>query len=199
MSSPFQWIIDNAVNLSVNKRGLVAQTISRDQSIRSVSRGGRIWRFTVEPSPGQRWSESRAYVEAIDKADRIDTTTINFNRQEFDYVFGYQGDETSLGGLTATYTQGSDTIGVAGSTLSSGYLFRGGDLVQFSGSPRVYSVVNDVAHNGGGSVVLNRPVLEASGTSALVVGRACTWSVKCTQLPNWRIVDYDRLEWDGVS
>lgn len=195
MSSPFQWIIDNAVDLQINKRALVAQTVSRDQTVRAVSRGGRVWRFDVTPSPGMKWSESRGYIEALDKADRIDTTTINFNRQAVDYVFGYQGNGDTTG-MTATYTQGSDQITVSGGTFSSGYKFKGGDLLQFGTSPRVYSVVGDVSYNGS-IVTLNRPVLETSGTAALTVGRACSWSVVCVQFPNYRIVNYDRIEWDG--
>lgn len=196
MSSPFQWIIDNAVDVSVNKRAIVAQTISRDQTIRATSRGGRIWRFTVTPSPGMRWSESRAYIEAIDKADRISTTTIKFNTTGMEYVFGYQGDVVTPTGMTGTYTQGSDQVGISGHGLTSGYIFKGGDLIQFGSSPRVYSVVGDVAWNAT-TLTVNRPVLETSGSATLKVGTACEWTVICSQLPNYAIVEYDRIEWDG--
>lgn len=196
MSNEFQWIVDNAVDISINKRAVVAQTISRDQTIRATSRGGRVWRFTITPSPGQRWSTSRSFIEAIDKADRIATTTINFAQSAFAYLFGYQGNATSFVGMQAVAIQGSDTIQVTGGTIVSGFKFKAGDLVQFTGQKRVYSVVADVAWDAT-TVQLNRPVLEASDTYALTVGATCEFSVICATLPEWTIVTHDRIEWSG--
>lgn len=194
----FQWIIDNASNIQINKRGVVAQTTARDQTVRSTSRGNAIWRFTVTPSPGMRWGDAgvRAYMEAIDTADRFTPETINFNRPEFNYLFGYLGTQSSQAGWTGTATQGSKTVTVAGGTLTSGYRFRAGDLVQFSGHDRVYSITADVAYNAT-TMTLNRPVLESSGTYNLVVGRNVNWKIICTQLPEYKITPLGIIEWSG--
>jgi hypothetical protein len=194
----FQWIIDNAVDVQINKRGIVAQTIARDQTVRAVSRGGAVWRFTVTPSPGMRWSDTgvRAYIEAIDTADRVTPTTINFDRAEFNYLFGYLGTQSSQTGWSATATQGNNTVSVSGGSLSSGYRFKAGDLIQFSGQDSVYSVSSDVAYNAT-TMTLNRPVLETSGTYGLITGRNVNWKIICTQLPDYKITPLGIIEWSG--
>jgi len=194
MTTEFQWIIDNAVDLTINKRAVVAQTISRDQTIRSVSRNGNVWRFIVTPSPGARWTESRGYIEKIDKVDKFTVTTINFAGSDYAYLFGYQGNV--VGTQTMTFTQGSDIIGVSGGSISSGYRFKSGDLIQPQGSNRVYSIVDDVAWNATTAMV-NRPILEATGSASIIVGQDVNWSVVCIQLPDYKIVSYDRVEWNG--
>lgn len=195
MTSPFQWIIDNAVDIQFNKRAVVASTIARDQTVRAVSRGGRVWRFVVTPSPGARWSESRGFIEKLDKADLFTIDTIDFDNVESNFIFGYQGDMS--GTMTISYTQGSDTVNVTGGTGTSGFRFKSGDLLQPLGSDRVYSVVNDVPYNAT-SVLLNRPILDASGTAQCIVGRSCKWTVICQSMPDYKIVNYDRIEWSGT-
>lgn len=186
----FQWICDNAVDVSINKRGVVATTTARDQTVRAVSRGGRIWRFVVTPSPGTKWQDPsvRKYIEAIDKADRFTPVQINFNQAETDFIFGYQSGTVPTG-LTATVTQGSDAI-----TLSGGP-FKGGDLIQLGSSGKVYSIVNDVTT---GAATVNRPVLETSGTYNLIIGRAVNWTVICTDLPTYKITPQGLVEWSGA-
>jgi len=78
MAAPFQWIIDNAVDIQVNHRAVVAHTMSRDQTVRSVSRGGVIWRFVVTPNPGLKYSEVSSRLAEIDAADRFTSETVNF-------------------------------------------------------------------------------------------------------------------------
>lgn len=194
MTSPFQFIIDEAVDVQINKRAVVASTVARDQTVRATSRGGRIWRFTVTPSPGMKWSESRGLLEKMDKADMFTTATIDFNLVESEFVYGYQGDMT--GTMSITATQGSDTCQVTGGTGSSGFRFKSGDLIQPTGSNRVYSVVEDVPFNST-TVILNRPFLGTTGTTTCVYGRACQFHVICTAMPDYKIVSYDRVEWSG--
>ena len=197
MTSPFQWIIDNCVDLSINKRGVVAQTTARNQKVRSVSRGGRIWRFTVTPSPGQRWSSSRAYIEAIEKADRFTSTTINFTDSKFAPFFGLQSTGSAVAN-TVSATQGSDilTVTTATSYGTGDYLIKSGDLLQLESTGSVYTSVEDVLYPDT-TIQVNRPVLEATDSYDLILGQAVNWTVVCTQLPDYRIVSYDRIEWSG--
>ena len=69
-TTAFQYVFDNAESISFDRRAVTAQTISRDQTVRTVSRGGQIWKFNVALPNGIRWSEARPYIEAIDAADR---------------------------------------------------------------------------------------------------------------------------------
>ena len=194
MTTQFQWIIDNAVDLQINKRAVVAQTVARNQTVRSVSRGGSIWRFVVAPSPGDMWTVNRGKIEAMDKADKYSVTQINFATTGLEFLFNYQGNV--VGTQTMTFTQGSDTVTVTGGSISNGYRFKAGDLIQPAGSARVYAVVNDVPYTSN-TVLLNRPILEASGSATAIIGRAVTWSVICTDFPDYRIVSPGRIEWSG--
>ena len=78
MTAPFQWIIDNCVDVQVNHRAVVAHTISRDQTVRAASRGGVIWRYVVTPSPGMKYSEVASKLQELDNADRFTEETVNF-------------------------------------------------------------------------------------------------------------------------
>lgn len=185
----FQWIIDNAVDVTVNKRGVVAQTVARDQTVRAVSRGGRIWRFEVTPSPGSKWEVARPYIEELDKLDRFTTSTISFSKSGQEWLFGYRGTTPPVG-ATATVTQGSATA-----TLSAG-AFAPGDIIQLTGG-KVYAITNSVSN--GGSVTLHRPVLEASNTYNIsAIGKNCVWSVICTNMPTYKITPNGLVEWSGT-
>lgn len=195
----FQWIIDTAQDIQISKRAVVAQTISRNQTVRAVSRGGRVWRFSVTPAAGHRWQDPnvRRYIEQIDKADRFTPTNVNFAGAGMQYIFGYQGGQASTSGWSASVTQGSDNILVSGGSLTSGFRYRAGDIVQFQGSTKVYSIVSDVAFNAT-TAQLNRPVLEATGNYTLVSGTNCTWQVLCQSIPNYKITSTGIIEWSGT-
>jgi hypothetical protein len=136
----------------------------------------------------------------MDNADKYTVTSFTFgNNPNLNYLFGYQGNATSLTGLTSTYTQGSNVITIAGGTCPSGKKLVAGDILQFAGSNRVYSVVADVPYNGT-SVTLNRPVLETSAASiATTVGSNCNFAVICTSFPDWQFAGdgSKRIVWSG--
>lgn len=189
----FQWIIDNAVDVQVNKRDIVAQTVARDQTVRSVSRGNNVWRFTVTPSPGTYWKDARPYIEAINVLNQITAATINFDRAAVDYIFGYQGNSSNITNWTASATKGATTITL---TSSSGtQKLKVGDLIQLGSTGKVYTVVTNV--NTGNIVTLHRPVLDTTGSYSLVIGRACNFKIKCTQIPDYKISPLGIVEWTG--
>ncbi len=58
----FQWIVDNAESLSINRKKVVASTQSRDGTVRAVSRGNAAKRFEVKRD--RRWHETgNLYIE----------------------------------------------------------------------------------------------------------------------------------------
>ena len=90
-----------------------------------------------------------------------------------------------------TVTQGSNLATVSG---GSGTKLKSGDIVQLTGQPRVYSVYGDVTAT---NAVLNRPVLEASGTYSLTTGSACSFKLICTQIPDYKIMPGNLIAWTG--
>jgi len=182
----FQWIIDNAQDVQINKRGIVASTMARDQTVRAVSRGGIIWRFTVTPASGLRYNDPgvRAYIETIDNFDRYTPAYVNFSHLN---LFPFQGTSQPS---TITVTQGSTNASVSG---GSGIKLKSGDIIQCQGQPRVYSVFGDVT---GTNLVLNRPALESNGTYTLLVGNNVQFYVICTQIPDYKINPGGIITWD---
>lgn len=198
MTTPFQIVFDRAEAISINKRGVVGQTMSRDRTVRSVSRGGQVWQFEVSLPNGMSWSEMRPYIESMEYADRHTTTQVQVNNSGYNsWLTAYKGDSVSTSGFVATAIQGSNSLTLTASpTTASGFKFRAGDLIQL-GSGKVYSVAADVAYNSN-TVTLNRAVIDAGGSYSLTVGPDVTWTVICTQFPQWTIASRDQVSWSGA-
>jgi len=198
MTTAFQTVIDNAEAISFNRRKKVAQTTSRDGTVKSTSLGGQIWEFEVSLPNGTKWSEYRPLIERMEALDRITVGTIQINKAAHSWLTGYQGNLSSLSGIGVSFTSGNTVTITSGATgLSAGqFRFKSGDLIQLGSSGKVYSVVDDVAHNGT-TITLNRPVREAAGSYTLVVGQNVTWSVICVQFPKWTVFARDQVGWDG--
>jgi len=198
MTTAYQTVIDNAESISFNRRKKVAQTTSRDGTVKSTSLGGQIWEFEVTLPNGPKWSEYRPLIEKMEALDRITVGTIQINKAAHSWLTGYQGDLSSLSSIVVSFSSGNTVTISSGATgLSAGQLrFKAGDLIQLGSSGKVYSVAADVAYNAS-TITLNRPVREAAGSYTLLVGQAVTWSIICVQFPKWTIFARDQVGWDG--
>lgn len=74
----FQWVFDKAESVSINKRAIVGQSISRNQTVRAVSRGNGLYKFTVKLPDGMRWQDAASYINALDAADKFTKETVAF-------------------------------------------------------------------------------------------------------------------------
>ena len=195
----FQLVIDSAESISVVRRPIVAQTITRSNIVRSVSRGGNVWRFDVKLPDGLRWTESRQAISLLEALDRIETDTIQFNNVGHDWIFGYQGDLTDISAITVNVPSGGgNTVTITGgATLASGYRFLAGDIIQLGSTGKCYTVTEDVEFDND-IITLHRPLIdETSGSKTLRVGPNCVWTVQCIQFPNWNLFARDQVSWDG--
>ena len=197
MTTAFQYVFDNAESISINRRAVVAQTQSRDGTVRTISRGGQIWRFDVRLPDGIQWTDARPYIELIDYADRYTTGTVSLNAAGYtSYMINYLGNSVNKTGFAASWTQGGTSITLTSSpTTTSGYKFRVGDVIQL-GTGSVYSVRADVAFNSN-TVNLNRAILDATGSGSLKVAEDVVWSVICTEMPTWNIFSRNQVSWSG--
>ena len=84
----FQWIIDRAEQLSINRKKMVATTTARDGGVRAVSRGTQPHRITVTLPAGIPWTELKANIEAAEALDRISTATITIPYAKFPWYYG---------------------------------------------------------------------------------------------------------------
>lgn len=193
----FQAIINNAAEIIVNNQGIVASTTTRDGTVRSVSRGGQPWVFTVTLPDGPRWTDYREIIGTAQGNDRHTSETIQFNNSGHDWLFSYQGDLTppnANGSFNGDWSTGFDTFTMTGGT-GSGNRVVAGDFVQLGATGHVYQVVETTTGN---SIRVHRPILEAPGTGDVFVGTACTFTVKATQFPQPRIFARNQVGWTGA-
>jgi len=83
----FQWIIDSAESISINRKKIVAQTTARDGKVRAVSRGVPPKRFEVKLPDGIRWSDLKSDIEAAETLDRVSTATITIPYAKFPWFY----------------------------------------------------------------------------------------------------------------
>lgn len=84
----FQWIIDKAETLSINRKNMVATTTARDGIVRAVSRGTMPKTFTVKLPDGLLWSEIRTSIVAAETLNKISTALITIPYASFPWYYG---------------------------------------------------------------------------------------------------------------
>ena len=84
----FQWIINNAESLSINRKKIVASTQSRDGTVRTVSRGTQPKRIEVKLPDGVAWTDFRTNIIAAEALDRNTTATISIPYSLFPWYYG---------------------------------------------------------------------------------------------------------------
>lgn len=75
----FQYLFDNATSIGIDKKPTVAQSITRDRTVRSLARGGATWRFTVTMPDGMPYDDWRSELASIEALDRTTTATVRLN------------------------------------------------------------------------------------------------------------------------
>jgi len=83
----FQWTIDRAESLSINRKKMVATTTARDGTVRAVSRGVQPKVFTIKVADGIPWTELSSYIAAAEVLDRISTATITIPYSGFEWYY----------------------------------------------------------------------------------------------------------------
>lgn len=197
----FQFVIDNAAELSVNRKPIVGQTISRGSVVRSVTRGTAVWQFDVRLPNGPRWSDYRPAITAIETLNQIESDTIKFNNPGLDWFAGYRGNNSNPNAIEVEIenSQFTNRINIVSApTQTEGFIFRIGDVIQLGSEGRCYTVTKDVAFNQT-EIELHRPLInEPIGIKTLRVGPACEWLVRCINFPSWTIFGRDQVAWNGT-
>ena len=85
----FQWIFDEPESLSINSLNIVGQTQSRDGTVRAVSRGSTVKKFTVQMPSGPRYSDYKDLIAQAEALDRHTTDTITIKYSKFPWYYGF--------------------------------------------------------------------------------------------------------------
>jgi hypothetical protein len=85
----FQWVLDNATTLSVNRLDTVGSTQARDGTIKATSRGTPKKIFTVQLPDGPKWSDIKSNIAAAEALDRHTTATMTIDYSVHDWYYGF--------------------------------------------------------------------------------------------------------------
>lgn len=85
----FQFLIDHAESLSINRRKLVATTTARDGTTRAVSRGTPKARITITLPDGLPWDQIRGNIVAMEALDKVTTDTITIPYAGYEWYYGH--------------------------------------------------------------------------------------------------------------
>lgn len=214
MATTFQYIFDNAESISIDTQVNVAQTISRDNTVTALERGGQTFRFTVKMPDGISYEEWRPHLTAIDYAGKSSVAGgefVNLNNSGYrDYMSKYQGDMTALTSWTGSIINARtlDNIAPIGNTATNGqYILKSGDYIQLkivggvTADKNIYRIVNDIQATAQDTATLHRAASEYGGSAVAVtfdVGPAnVNWLVKMVQYPQHTIFARNQVSWSG--
>jgi hypothetical protein len=83
----FQWIVNNAETISVNRKKQVSTTTARNGIVRAISRGTQPKRFEVKLPDGLPWSSFRSDILAAEVLDKITSATITLPYARFPWYY----------------------------------------------------------------------------------------------------------------
>ena len=72
----FQYVINNATTLSINRLNTTASTQARDGTVKAVSRGVPKKLFTMRLPDGPKWADERSSIEGLETLGKNTTGTI---------------------------------------------------------------------------------------------------------------------------
>ena len=85
----FQWVFDNASELSIENLRVIGSTTARDCTTKAVSRGTVPKRFIIKLPDGPYYSDIRTDIAGIEALDRDSTETIDIKYSQFPWYYGY--------------------------------------------------------------------------------------------------------------
>jgi hypothetical protein len=212
-----QTIIDKSSSIVIDKRKVTSSVLTRSGVLRTTAfLGHQPYFFTVNFSASLKYSTNRDLLEDLDRLDRVNEETIDIGttNTNLSYITRYQGNASnaSLSSITVNNVAdfGNLYLNCSSVTGSTGFLFKKGDFIQPKGNSNVYrytyQITNDIllssaAGNGNVAVPVHRRLFEQPGQNyyggGIKVGSQVTWPVKMLQKPNYTILPYDRVVFDG--
>lgn len=92
----FQWIVNSAESISINRKKIVASTTARDGTVKAVTRGSQPYRFEIKVPDGIAWTTLKADIESAEALDRYTTATITIPYAKFPWFYNNTPPGTDL-------------------------------------------------------------------------------------------------------
>lgn len=193
-----QTIIDNCNGLTINRRKVVGQQITRNQVPRvSVTPTKNPWTMELDMPTSFQYNNARALMESVDVLDRTGYEDVTFsNNADLTWIFRYQGSLplTQLNGLTVNSFVGNQLVLSGLPPINANrVLFEPNDLIQIAGFPYPFTSTTQVTRGVLGTVTIttHRPNIIASPTIIglnILVGNNCIFRLFCPNMPVYKLV-----------
>lgn len=82
----FQWVFDKAASISMIERNLTGQTITRNNTVRAVSRGNATMKFSVTMPAGMVWSQVADELALVDAAGMHTVESIALSNTGYSWI-----------------------------------------------------------------------------------------------------------------
>ena len=200
-----QTIIDRASFITVDKKKLASQTISRSGKLLTAEvTSNRPYRFVIGVNPGYSYSGNRDLLEELDSLDITteENVDIGSTNTGLGYITELKGSGFT-GTVTVTSASASSIVLNTTSASGSGTVLKKGDFIQLDTNYRYpYQVTADVTWNATSvTVPIHRNFIEQSGYTVsgkgILLGSNVTWNVKMTNKPPYTIIPNDRFVLDA--
>ena len=203
-----QTIIDSCNGLTINRRKVVGQQITRNQIPRvSTTPTKNPWTMELDMPTSYKYSDARALMESVDLLDRTGYEDITFlNNACLSWMFRYQGSLplSQLNGLTVSSFIGNQLVLSGLPPINANrVIFEPNDLIQIAGFPYPFTSTTQVTRGSGTTVqiITNRPnILTGSVVgNTLKYGNDCEFKMFCPNMPTYTLVPGGYAQSSGVT
>lgn len=205
-----QSLIDIASEIEIERREPVAGTLSRSGKYKTADRNINIFKFTVTPSQGLKYSENKDLLVDCEQLDVFTTSNVSLNNNAgMDYLTANMHGQTN-DAITVVGFQGRDIYLDTSNATGSGQIFQAGDYIQPLGNTNTYAYTYTVRQSAPFSasssnvlVQLHRPILEQDGVDivghGIRMGNDVRFNVKLANPVSYRILPGDNLQIDPIE
>ena len=192
-----QTIIDSCNGLTINRRKVVGQQITRNQIPRvSTTPTKNPWTMELDMPTSYKYSDARALMESVDVLDRTGYEDVTFsNNPCLSWIFRYQGSLplSQLNGLLVNdFTGNQLELSGLPPINANRVLFEPNDLIQINGFPYPFTSTTQVTRGTGATVTVttHRPNIISTNVNGrnLLVGNNCIFRMFCPNMPVYKLI-----------
>ena len=192
-----QTIIDNCNGMTINRRKVVGQQITRNQIPRvSTTPTKNPWTLELDMPTSFQYNNARALMESVDTLDRTGYEDVTFsNNADLSWIFRYQGTLplTQLNQMTVSSFVGNQLILSNLPPINQNrVIFEPNDLIQIAGFPYPFTSTTQVVRGTGGTIIVttHRPNIITGSITGLniLVGNNCIFRLFCPNMPVYKLI-----------
>ena len=199
-----QTIIDNCNGMTINRRKVVGQQITRNAIPRvSTTPTKNPWTMELDMPTSFQYNNARALMESVDTLDRTGYEDVTFsNNACLNWIYRYQGafSISELNAITVSSFVGNQLILSGLPAVASGtVLFEPNDLIQITGYPYPFTSTTQITRGVDSTVTVttHRPNILSNPSNLspppweglnILVGNNCIFRMFCPNMPVYKLI-----------